>query len=530
MKKVLVNIKSDSLMFSLRIRSSKNSESIMNTNIISHNELVFSDEYILSNLEIVSLFIKDLCFDKKITKIIVLEMEILPIVLKMVDKLPVISNILILEETNFTYSNYELIINNGRVKSLDCYSMPTFMIELFDQKGIKVKSHGEILFTSLFMQDNHLERYSKIYYKKIITFGEETKEADLTDFDTFCHINRYLKIININKCNLDLIDKIIAILDKNDIKNIKLNIHADINDVNLVTELRKRNKEYRKQKIILKLVYSKEYVKKNLVKQLILTIIMYCAGIVLIIIGGAFLYVIYNNQISEKNVSQIQNDIKEVISSNQKNKTDVTEENKETNNEATDDNEKLPQRVLSKDMATLLYLNKDTVGWLTVPGTKIDYPVVRGQDNSYYLNHNYYQEYDYNGWVFMNYLNNPKYLDRNTILFAHNRYYSGVMFGTLSKINNEDWFNKADSNLITFNTLYENMEWEVFSIYSIDVTSDYIKTSFKDDQEWLDFIKLIRDRSSYQNDIVIGKDDKIITLSTCLDNDQRLVVHAVLKK
>ena len=74
------------------------------------------------------------------------------------------------------------------------------------------------------------------------------------------------------------------------------------------------------------------------------------------------------------------------------------------------------------------------------------------------------------------------------------------------------------------------MEFEVFSIYKTNITADYLKTTFDSDLEWNNFIKMIRERSMFQNNINVGTNDKIITLSTCLDNDTRLVVHAVLRK
>jgi sortase B len=180
-------------------------------------------------------------------------------------------------------------------------------------------------------------------------------------------------------------------------------------------------------------------------------------------------------------------------------------------------------------MRALLDMNTETVGWVTVPGTNIDYPVVKGNDNKFYLEHNYDKKRDYNGWVFMNTYNNIKDLDKNTILFAHNRYYSGVMFGTLSNLTKDTWYNNAKNNRITFNSMFEEMQWEVFSIYNIKVTDDYLQTTFDSDEEYMSFIQMLRDRSIYHSDVIIDENDKILTLSTCLENNERLVIHAVLK-
>ena len=130
----------------------------------------------------------------------------------------------------------------------------------------------------------------------------------------------------------------------------------------------------------------------------------------------------------------------------------------------------------------------------------------------------------------MDYRNNAKSLDSNTIIYAHNRYYSGVMFGTLNNVTKNNWRNNPDNLYITFNSMYEQMTWKVFSIYNIEVTSDYLYTNFNTNEEYQKFINLIKDRSNFKFDTEVTTQDKILTLSTCLDNNRRLVVHAVLQK
>ena len=74
------------------------------------------------------------------------------------------------------------------------------------------------------------------------------------------------------------------------------------------------------------------------------------------------------------------------------------------------------------------------------------------------------------------------------------------------------------------------MEWQIFSIYKVQKTSDYLKVSFNSDSEWLDFIKMLKDRSITNFGVDVGVNDKILTLSTCSNNNKRFVIHAVLKK
>lgn len=108
-------------------------------------------------------------------------------------------------------------------------------------------------------------------------------------------------------------------------------------------------------------------------------------------------------------------------------------------------------------------------------------------------------------------------------------YYSGVMFGTLHKTANANWYTNPENQIITYNTLYENMRFKIFSIYRVPKTNDYIKVFFKDDNDFLSFIDMITKRSIYNFNVPVNADDKILTLSTCSNNGtKRLVIHAVL--
>ena len=173
-------------------------------------------------------------------------------------------------------------------------------------------------------------------------------------------------------------------------------------------------------------------------------------------------------------------------------------------------------------------MNTDVVGWLKVNETNIDYPVVQSSDNNYYLNHNIYNEEDKNGWIFMDYRNNNYELDTNTIIFGHTMYYSGVMFGTLSNTYKKSWYSNPDNLTITFDTIYERNQYQIFSIYKVPKTTDYLTTYFENDDEFNDFINLIKGRSIEDFGVEVNPGDKILTLSTCSTYTERLVVHAKL--
>ncbi len=175
---------------------------------------------------------------------------------------------------------------------------------------------------------------------------------------------------------------------------------------------------------------------------------------------------------------------------------------------------------LSVDFNQLLLKNKDVVGWLKVNGTNIDYPVVKYSDNDYYLTHSFDGSYNTAGWIFMDTRNNHYNLDFNTIIYGHGRR-DGSMFGSLFKMLDKQWIEGKDTGIISFTTLNHSYLFQIFSIYYINTTDDYIQLFY--DEEMLD--KVIN-RSIYQFDQDVTLNDKILTLSTCYNNEKKLVVHA----
>ena len=241
-------------------------------------------------------------------------------------------------------------------------------------------------------------------------------------------------------------------------------------------------------------------------------------------------YIGISNYVSLKQVNAIQEDLAKVIE--ETDPTDIIEEkNKENLNKAEEEETPLDdiKLITNTELASLLTVNEDVVGELKVNNTKVDYPVVQASDNDYYLKHNINKEENSNGWVYLDFRNDAMNLDKNNIIYGHNMYYSGVMFGTLYKTYNANWYTNPENQIITYNTLYENMKFQIFSIYKVPNTNDYIKVFFEDDNDFLNFVDLIKGRSIYDFNVSVDADDKILTLSTCSDNaTKRLVIHAVL--
>ena len=189
----------------------------------------------------------------------------------------------------------------------------------------------------------------------------------------------------------------------------------------------------------------------------------------------------------------------------------------------------IKMNLINVDFTNLLQINDDTKGWLQVNGTNINYPFVQTTDNEYYLNKDFNKENNSSGWVFLDYRNSVDNLDRNTILYAHSRI-NGTMFGSLKNIFKSDWFDDVNNHVIKLSTLTENTLWQVFSVYTIPTTSDYLQIDFSSDEEFLEFVMMLKDRSRYNFNVEFNATDKILTLSTCLNDKERVVLHAKLIK
>lgn len=538
MQKIEIEFKNEFVKIYLIVKEKNLDKTLLNTNIISNEKLLFSLDYIKKNQKLVSSFLKEIVLEKKTSTILCNDMNVISTVGYVFKNTPIIK-VLMNTNDNFTYDAYDAIKSINTLKEVECNSIPTYLIELFDKENIKVVSKQEVLFSSQFMANNDLNNYSSIFYAKSIKLMCPIVTNDYNDLTTFFKINKYLKTIELYRYLTTDLLTLIDLLKSMRVKNITIAIHDNITDKDVIERLKVIKKENKKYKINITLFYSNEYIESNYIKQLIATTIKSCAVIIISLSLLAFSFVFYNNKKSEENATSIKNDITEYldgkisnipdeeptpdIKDNNQNENTTPEEPSIPNEDTTPKDNRNPIIVALKE------LNDETVGWLNVPGTNIDYPVVKAKDNAYYLRHNFKKEKDYNGWVFMNYLNSAEMLDKNTIIFAHNRYYSNIMFGTLNKVGKKTWYQNIKDNLITYSDINKEMKWEVFAAYTVPVTDDYLETNFSTDEDFNNFIKMIRSRSVISSDLEIKSTDKILTLSTCADINTRFVVHAVLR-
>lgn len=185
--------------------------------------------------------------------------------------------------------------------------------------------------------------------------------------------------------------------------------------------------------------------------------------------------------------------------------------------------------LINVDFTELVKLNSDTVAFLKVNGTNINYPVVQAADNEFYLDHAFDKSYNQAGWVFSDYRNRMDNLKDNTIIYAHGRQ-NTTMFGSLKNILKSNWYDNTDNHVIHLSTPTENTLWQVISIYMIPEETYYLTTAFGSTESKQKFLDTIMGRSQIDFGTTVNVNDKILTLSTCYNHTNRVVLHAKLIK
>ena len=178
------------------------------------------------------------------------------------------------------------------------------------------------------------------------------------------------------------------------------------------------------------------------------------------------------------------------------------------------------------DFNLLKKQNSDTVAWIKVNGTNIEYPIVKAKDNEYYLTHSFDKSSNSAGWIFADYKNKFDGTDKNIVVYGHNRK-DKSMFGSLKNILSSQWQNNSENTEITFVSENENCIYKVFSVYQIQKEDYYIKTNFNSNNEFQKFLETIKNRSVKNFGTTVSPSDSILTISTCAANDNyRIALHA----
>lgn len=198
--------------------------------------------------------------------------------------------------------------------------------------------------------------------------------------------------------------------------------------------------------------------------------------------------------------------------------------------------EQLPEGTINEEYATLYNENNDFIGWLNVPGTNIDYPVMQTGNNDDYLHTNFQKEYAFEGTLFADYKGKigPDEMPHNTIIYGHNMRYKFQFSALMNYKWNEEFM--KNSPVVDFNTLYRNNKYKIISVFMTNISPehgevfDYTNTIyFSNQSEFYDFVLECEDRSIYDTGVDVKYGDEFLTLSTCDQDtamDLRLVVVA----
>lgn len=171
------------------------------------------------------------------------------------------------------------------------------------------------------------------------------------------------------------------------------------------------------------------------------------------------------------------------------------------------------------------------IAYMKVNGTGIEYPIVQGENNSFYLKHSIDNSYSQLGWPFMDYRSNPDSMIGNTVIYGHNIRNKGVFGELVQLLDSKDWFNTQSNKEIYFITRQKTYVYKIFSVYNSVPTFNYFKTSFANSKEFDDFFSVISGKNKVSSLDEGIQALQMLTLSTCYNSGkQRLVVHAYLER
>lgn len=174
-------------------------------------------------------------------------------------------------------------------------------------------------------------------------------------------------------------------------------------------------------------------------------------------------------------------------------------------------------------------VNSDFIGWLDIADTQIHYPLVRTDDNDYYLRRTFKKSYSDYGSIYADYRCADDFSDANTVIYGHNMR-NGTMFHDLTRMLDSSYLSQHDTFTITTPDA-QVLTYRIFSVHEVHITTNY-RTITLAGSERVDYFNLLRSYSDVTAaDVTFDENSRIITFSTCpndSDDAYRIAVHAVL--
>lgn len=179
------------------------------------------------------------------------------------------------------------------------------------------------------------------------------------------------------------------------------------------------------------------------------------------------------------------------------------------------------------DLDALQAVNSDVVGWITIPDTELSYPLLQGEDNSYYLSHTWQKEQNYMGSIALEYRVSPDLSDFNTIVYGH-RFRDGSMFGSLHNYNDIDYWKQAPSVYILTDGA-EVYRYDIFAAYQADLSLPLYLPGVSKQSVKEEILEYALANSVIDTGIIPTAEDQILSLITCTSGgfSSRWIVQAV---
>lgn len=536
-KYIVLTIINSSIVYSFR-EITGDEKKFVNKNTINNSSLFYTLNYFKKNVFKISNLIKKQSF--KIDMLIIKQLVTFEYVVNFMKGFDI--NYLKLDyPSTIGLEDYKLFLSIKSLKLIDCYYMPKFMIDKFVSMGVQINLYNYNKVSDRFMLQQDSFDYETLYYRKTLDIKEEYPGL-LDDVKEFLRINYNLKSINIYFFSKDIISQIIDLVKNDESRNIIVFLHQGYDKGDFIENnfawLKELNKTCKKEYMCeFRIVYSNSFLKNNLFKQLTFNNLKLIASLCIYVSLVSLIIIKSYDYIDKLSVNKLNTDIiSNTLANSDNNEEDTTivpapvEEVVEEPTLSEREQMKL-NYTFEKVFSNLKSINNETVGYLTINETEVAYPVVQHDDNVYYLKHDFFKKSKSVGWIFMDYRNNSKTWDDNTIIYGHYSSGSGIMFGSLKNILSSKWRSNSGNMIFSYDTENESYRFKIFAGYKIDYTTDYLVTNFEKEDEFNEFVKMIRDRSTFSTNDELKYGDKILTLSTCAGgNNRRMVIHAVMIK
>ena len=208
----------------------------------------------------------------------------------------------------------------------------------------------------------------------------------------------------------------------------------------------------------------------------------------------------------------------------------IANDNSQIHEENTENNK--TERIVK--LEELQKTNSDIVGWLQIENSNINYPVLQGKDNSFYMTHDYKKEYSKEGSLFLDKDYDWSLPSTNLLIYGHNNRGTSEMFTGLINYKDEDYYKSHKTIRFTTNT--EDAEYEIISVFlsrvyyksEKDVFRYYYFINAENEQEFNEYVQNSKKASLYDIEATAEYGDQLLTLSTCefSQEDGRLAVVA----